>query len=48
MFTRIPNEVDWASALPIVALAIAAAAVGALTPAIVAARTRPVEVLQYD
>lgn len=48
MFTRIPNEVDWASALPIVALAIAAAAVGALTPAIVAARTRPVEVLRYE
>lgn len=48
MFSRIPNEVDWASALPIVGLAIAAAAVGALTPAIVAALTRPVEVLRYE
>jgi lipoprotein-releasing system permease protein len=48
MFTRIPSEVDWASALPIVALAIGAAAVGALTPAIVAAMTRPVEVLRYE
>ena len=48
MFARIPNEVDWASALPIVALAIGAAAIGALTPAIVAALTRPVEVLRYE
>lgn len=48
MFARIPNEVDWASALPIVALAIAAAAIGALTPAIIAAMTRPVEVLRYE
>jgi len=48
MFARIPNEVDWASAMPIVALAIGAAAIGALTPAIVAAFTRPVEVLRYE
>ncbi len=48
MFTKIPNEVDWASSLPIVGLAIGAAAVGALTPAIVAALTKPVEVLRYD
>jgi len=48
MFTKIPNEVDWASALPIVGLAIAAAAVGALIPAMVAALTRPVEVLRYE
>jgi ABC-type lipoprotein release transport system permease subunit len=48
MFDKIPNEVDWASSLPIVGLAIAAAAIGALIPAIVAARTRPVEVLRYE
>ena len=48
MFARIPNEVDWASSLPIVGLAILAAAVGALIPAFVAARTRPVEVLRYE
>jgi lipoprotein-releasing system permease protein len=48
MFSRIPNEVDWASSLPIVGLAILAAALGALIPAFVAARTRPVEVLRYE
>jgi lipoprotein-releasing system permease protein len=48
MFSRIPTEVDWASALPIIGLAIAAAAIGALTPAVVAALTRPVEVLRYE
>jgi lipoprotein-releasing system permease protein len=48
MFTRIPNEVDWVRALPIVAMAVAAAALGALLPAFIAARTRPVEVLRYE
>lgn len=48
MFARIPNEVDWASSLPIVGLAILAAALGALIPAFVAARTKPVEVLRYE
>jgi len=48
MFSRIPNEVDWASSLPIVGMAILAAALGALIPAFVAARTRPVEVLRYE
>ncbi len=48
LFSRIPNEVDWSSALPIVLFAIIAAAVGAVIPAIVAARTRPVEILRYE
>ncbi len=48
MFDKIPNQVDWGAALPIVALAVAAAALGALLPAVVAARTRPVEVLRYE
>jgi len=48
MFSRIPNEVDWPSSLPIVGMAILAAALGALIPAFVAARTRPVEVLRYE
>jgi lipoprotein-releasing system permease protein len=48
MFDKIPNEVDWPSSLPIVGLAIGAAALGALIPALVAARTKPVEVLRYE
>jgi lipoprotein-releasing system permease protein len=48
MFDRIPNQVDWSSALLFATLAMAAAAVGALVPAILAARTRPVEVLRHE
>ncbi|MBM4027317.1 MAG: ABC transporter permease [Planctomycetes bacterium] len=48
MFDRIPNEVDWSSALLYAALALTAAAVGALLPAVAAARTRPVEVLRHE
>ena len=48
MFSKIPNEVNWFWVLPIVLSAIAAAAVGALIPAIVAARTKPVEILRYE
>jgi len=48
MFSKIPNEVDWASALSIVLAAIIAAAIGTLIPAIVAARTKPVEILRYE
>ncbi|OHB63708.1 MAG: hypothetical protein A2Y77_09560 [Planctomycetes bacterium RBG_13_62_9] len=47
MFDRIPNQVDWSSALLFATLALAAAVVGALVPAVVAARTRPVEVLRF-
>ena len=48
LFNKIPNEVDWSSALPIVLFAIIAAAVGAVIPAIVAARTKPVKILRYE
>ena len=48
MFNKIPNEVDWFWALCFVLLAIIAAAVGTLIPAIVAAATRPVEILRYE
>jgi len=48
MFSKIPSEVNWASALPIVLFAVVAAAVGALIPAIVAAMTKPVEILRYE
>lgn len=48
MFSKIPNEVDWTSALSIVLLAMIAAVIGVLIPAIVAARVRPVEILRYE
>jgi lipoprotein-releasing system permease protein len=48
MFDKIPNEMDWGWALTFMLLAVVAAALGALTPAIVAALTKPVEVLRYD
>ena len=48
MFSAIPNQIDWESAMPIVLFAIAAAAIGALVPAIVAAKTRPVNILRYE
>ena len=48
MFSKIPNEVDWATAMPIVLFAIIAAAIGTLIPAIVAAATKPVEILRYE
>lgn len=48
MFSRIPNDVNWTSALQIILLAVAAAAIGTLIPAVIAARTRPVEILRYE
>ncbi|MHC4346825.1 MAG: ABC transporter permease, partial [Planctomycetota bacterium] len=48
MFSDIPSEVNWDSALIIVLSAVAAVVVGALIPAIVAARTVPADVLRYE
>lgn len=48
IFDRIPSEVDWGTVWWIVPAAIAASALGALIPAIVAARTKPVEILRYE
>jgi len=48
MFAKIPNVVDWEWTLILVGLSIIAAALGALLPAALAARTRPVEVLRYE
>ncbi len=48
MFSKIPNEINWLSVLPIVSFAIIAATIGALIPAIVVAGTRPVEILRYE
>jgi len=48
LFEKIPNEVDWTAALFIVVAAIIAGLVGALMPAIRAARMQPVEALRYE
>ena len=48
LFSKIPNEVDWVSTVPIVLLAVNAAAIGTLIPAIVAAATKPVNILRYE
>jgi len=48
MFNKIPNEVDWFWALCFVILAIVAAMIGTLIPAIVAAATKPVNILRYE
>ncbi|MHC4113750.1 MAG: ABC transporter permease [Planctomycetota bacterium] len=48
MFSSIPNDIDWHSVFYIVLMAVIAAALGALIPAIVAVRTRPVTILRYE
>ena len=48
VFEHIPSDMDWFSVLNIVLLAIGAACLGALIPAVVAARTRPVNILRYE
>jgi lipoprotein-releasing system permease protein len=48
IFSKIPNEIDWGSALPIVLSAVIAASLGALIPAIIAVRTKPVNILRYE
>jgi len=48
LFSKIPNEVNWSWVMRIVLMAIIAAAIGTLIPAIIAARTKPVEILRYE
>jgi len=48
MFSKIPNELNWGWALIIVGCAIFAVILGALIPAIIASRTRPVNILRYE
>jgi lipoprotein-releasing system permease protein len=48
MFEKIPSEVNWPAVWWIVLAAIAACVVGALIPAMVAARLQPVEILRYE
>jgi len=48
VFEKIPNQLDIRAACWIVIFAVAAAVVGALVPAVVAAKTKPVEILRYE
>ncbi|MGD9162527.1 MAG: hypothetical protein PVG39_29235 [Desulfobacteraceae bacterium] len=48
MFSRIPDKVNWSWALCIVLTAIIAATIGSLIPAVLAAITKPVEILRYE
>jgi len=48
VFEKIPNEINWGSVWWIVLAAVGGCVIGALIPAIVAARTRPVEILRYE
>lgn len=48
MFTQIPNAVNWSSVGWISTAGILAAALGALIPAVAAARIKPVEILRYE
>jgi lipoprotein-releasing system permease protein len=48
LFSKIPNQVNWTWAGWICLAAMAAAVVGALIPAIAAARVRPVKLLRYE
>ena len=48
MFTRIPSQVHWESVVWVGLAAVLAAAIGAVIPAIAAARVRPVKILRYE
>ncbi|MHC4216769.1 MAG: hypothetical protein ACYSWP_25815 [Planctomycetota bacterium] len=48
MFSRIPNQVNWGFVVVIVIAAVIAVSFGSLLPAILAARTRPVEILRFE
>ena len=48
IFSKIPNQFDWYWALLVLVAAVIASALGALIPAIIAARTKPVKILRYE
>jgi lipoprotein-releasing system permease protein len=48
LFSEIPNQLDWSAAFTIIVFAVAAAAIGAVVPAAIAARARPVDILRYE
>ncbi|MHC4124746.1 MAG: hypothetical protein ACYSSI_14310, partial [Planctomycetota bacterium] len=45
---QIPHQVDWFSIWWIVPAAVAGCFIGALIPAIAAARAKPVDILRYE
>jgi lipoprotein-releasing system permease protein len=44
----IPNQIDWSAVLPIVLIAVLGCCLGAALPSIVAAKTKPVDILRYE
>lgn len=44
----IPNQLNWPDVFPIALAAVVGCCVGALIPAIVAAKTKPVDILRYE
>jgi ABC-type lipoprotein release transport system permease subunit len=48
VFEKIPNELCWDSVLWMVPAAVCACVIGALVPAIIAARVQPVKILRYE
>ena len=48
IFDRIPNQFDWYWAVWVLIAAIVASVIGALIPAVIAARTKPVKILRYE
>ncbi|MBN2456837.1 MAG: ABC transporter permease [Sedimentisphaerales bacterium] len=48
VFDKIPARIDTAMTLWVVVFAIIAACIGALIPAILAVRTRPIDILRYE
>jgi len=48
LLNYIPNQLNWPDILPITLAAVAGCCAGALIPAIVAAKTRPVDILRYE
>ncbi len=48
MLNTIPSQVNWPGVWPIVLAAVVGCCLGALIPAIVAARLKPVEILRYE
>jgi ABC-type lipoprotein release transport system permease subunit len=48
LFSRIPAAMNWETAGIVLICSVIAAVIGSLIPAIIAARTRPVNLLRYE